>query len=299
MQSPLRYLLSGGALGAGLALGTFLVAAGAPYLAGDDWRSFVLANSTSQHAKLALLVGGLLGAWSVSVEQRRRRRIALRCVLFAALFGPVAGGLFGQGVIVHLLSSVVLAPLYVPLTLGAALLLEWLIRPPPPLADPSPRAKPWRLAIAWALAVGVLATSAVLLPAPIPPRTKLERLMLQVQAQRCDAPPDAAGLSSFSWTRFSDECQAEAARQLGELGGAASDAVPLLGQLVMQLRDVDTGDGVVPVQASIARALAQIGDPAAVADLEIAARMSDAAGAPVARAAIAEALGNLRARRTP
>ncbi len=298
---------TGVALGGALATAVYIVGAKLLSLVDNDWESFVMLPGTRGMAALAFAIGAGLGVYAVSLVQQRLLRLAALAALATFLFPPLAGLLLarsqnGSAALLGFIGSIPFLPLYLPLAMAAALVLERLTRSPTPTqpdhqvdADAKPR---WRAEsyAAWALSIGLLASVFATLCLPLRPASRVERLMLQVEGKRCDEPPYQPDWFFFDWVPFSAQCKVEAAEQLAKLGESAAAAQPLLSTLVTRRRDIDTGDGIVPVQSSIATAIAQIGDRAAIESLERALRMQSLPGEPVGRKAIANALALLRAR---
>ncbi len=300
--------LAGAALGSALAAAVYVNGARLFSLIEDDWESFVLLPATRAMTVLAVAVGAVLGVYAASVVQHRQRRIATFAAVALFLFAPLAGLLLASSrnlaaALFGFIGSIAFLPVYLPLTIAGALLLERLTRNTPQLHH-SPdevtadlKRGPWlETYAAWAVSIGLLGSVLATFCFPLRPASHLERLLLQVEGKRCDDPSYQPDWLFFDWSRFSDQCKVEAAERLANLGEAAAAAEPRLSALVVKRRDVDTGDGIVPVQSSIAFALAQIGDPAAIESLERAQRMQSLPGAPVGREAIAEALKSLRPR---
>ncbi|NLI77013.1 MAG: hypothetical protein GX442_11300 [Candidatus Riflebacteria bacterium] len=73
-----------------------------------------------------------------------------------------------------------------------------------------------------------------------------------------------------SWTtrNFETNGRLAAAHLLGQMGSVASAAVPaLIDVLLTGPNDVNTGDGILPLRSMVAKALGEIGDPAAIGPL--------------------------------
>ena len=70
-----------------------------------------------------------------------------------------------------------------------------------------------------------------------------------------------------SWRHYERSCRIYAIKQLGEMGPAASEAVPELIVLLNEVEDFNSGDGVYELQSEIARTLGEIGGAEAIEPL--------------------------------
>lgn len=101
----------------------------------------------------------------------------------------------------------------------------------------------------------------------------LSQLTDQVQGKSCKYKEEAGGcvqrgfLDSLLRRHDKENCIIDAARCLGEMGNEAKPAVPVLIQALRNYRNVETGDGILPVRSSIAEALGAIGDESAIQPL--------------------------------
>jgi len=102
-----------------------------------------------------------------------------------------------------------------------------------------------------------------------PPET-VSTLMEQVRGDQLYW--NYSGKVANNWERhthrhYEKSCREYAIKRLGELGPAASDAVPELIELFSEQEDYDSGDGIYEFRSQIAKSLGAIGQPAAIEPL--------------------------------
>jgi len=95
-------------------------------------------------------------------------------------------------------------------------------------------------------------------------------LIIQIKGGKCKYRSDCSQRNfGEGWLRRHDkeQCIIDAAGCLGTMGPEAKEAVPELIKSLKDYANVETGDGIIPVRSSIAKALGQIGDLRAIKPL--------------------------------
>lgn len=83
----------------------------------------------------------------------------------------------------------------------------------------------------------------------------------EIQGSACVNRPLFA---SFLRRSDKEQCIIDAAKALGMMEAQANAAVPALIEALNKFRNVDSGDGIIPVRSEIALALGRIGNPSAI-----------------------------------
>ena len=124
----------------------------------------------------------------------------------------------------------------------------------------------------------------------------------EMQGNACVQRPFFA---SFLRRSDKEQCIIDSANALGVMGPQAKEAVPALIEALNTYRNVDSGDGIIPVRSQIALSLGRIGEPSAIKPLiavlgsEDEVSLSSSASVPAgynlvkgaSHGAVAEALG--------
>jgi PBS lyase HEAT-like repeat len=268
-------------------------------MVGKQWASTLISPHTWTFSLAVSAAGALLGLLAALLRARRRLKLALVSagalivtpMIYCVVWQLTSQGQSpGQALIIGAISGLWLLVAYgltmIPGLALSSLALERWTRPDHP---------PRRLTRGCVWVASALLLLAASTQAYLPPRPddRVERLLLQLAGKRCDE--RGARTYNIAWRALTvDLCRADAVRQLGELGPAASAAVPHLIRLVTAERDRDTGDGFTREQSDPAWALGEIGDRRAIGALTRALQVKDTAGALVGRRAITAALTRIQ-----